>query len=47
MQLRVVADFVLVFSFLVAPMMQASTFEMMAVLPGCAAGLTVFVSNGP
>lgn len=46
MQLVVVAVCILSFSFLVATMMKASNFEMMAVSSAYAAVLTVFVSNG-
>lgn len=44
-QLVVVAVCILMFSFLVAAMMKASNFEMMAVSSAYAAVLTVFVSN--
>lgn len=44
-QLVVVAVCILVFSFLVATMMKASNFEMMAVSAAYAAVLSVFVSN--
>lgn len=47
LQLIVVAVCILVFSLLVAAMMKASNFEMMAVSAAYAAVLTVFVSNGP
>jgi hypothetical protein len=47
MQLVVVAVCILMFSFLVATMMRASNFEMMAVSSAYAAVLTVFISNNP
>lgn len=46
MQLVVVVVCILAFSFLVATMMKATNFEMMAVSSAYAAVLTVFVSNG-
>lgn len=46
MQLIVVAVFISMFSFLVATMMKASNFEMIAVSSAYAAVLAVFVSNG-
>lgn len=45
LQLVVVAVCILLFSFLVATMMKASNFEMMAVAAAYAAVLSVFVSN--
>jgi hypothetical protein len=47
MQLIVVAVRILAFSFLVATMMKASNFEMMAVSSAYAAVLAVFVSTNP
>jgi hypothetical protein len=47
MQLTVVAVCILVFSFLVATMMKASNFEVMAISSAYAAVLAVFVSNSP
>lgn len=47
MQLVVVAVCILLFSFLVATMMRASNFEMMAVTFAYAAVLSVFISNSP
>lgn len=46
-QLIIVSVCILVFSFLVAIMLRASNFEMMALSAAYAAVLSVFVSNGP